>query len=258
MWYNNGIKVKKRLAMLKRTQKYKAVIFDKDGTLLDFEALWLSISEAALTEILEKLGKSPTLLADILAAYGVEDGIARIDGILCYGTYDDMSEAAYRILAQDGISLSREEFHGLLVEVYHRHMASGNILPICPALPETLLAFRRAGHRLFVVTSDDENGAEKCLVALGIRGLFEKVYAHTEGRPHKPSAELFRLICEENGLSPDEIVMVGDSLVDIQFGKNGGATAVGVGKSPVNRALLEAAGADFVLPDVSFLGKVLR
>lgn len=244
--------------MLKRTQKYKAVIFDKDGTLLDFEALWLAISEAALAEILEKLGADASRLSDILAAYGVEDGVARIDGILCYGTYHDMSEAAYRILARDGITLTQEEFHDLLVGVYHRHMESGSILPICPELRESLLACRRAGHRLFVVTSDDENGAEKCLAALGIRDLFEKVYAYTPDRPHKPSAELFRLICEENGILPEETVMVGDSLVDIRFGKNGGATAVGVGKSPVNRALLEAAGADFVLPDVSFLGKVLR
>ena len=243
---------------MKRQMKYNAVVFDKDGTLLDFEALWLAISKSALTEIIEKVGGAPERLAEILAAYGVEDGIARIDGILCYGTYHDMSEVTYPILLQDGISLSFEEFHALLVDTYHRHMDAGEILPVCPGLRESLLAMRRAGHRLFVVTSDDESGAEKCLAALGIRDLFEKVYAYSPDRPHKPSADLFRLICEENGLTPAETVMVGDSLVDIQFGKNGGATAVGVGKFPVNRALLEKEGADFVLPDVSFLGKVLR
>ena len=110
--------------------KYNAVIFDKDGTLLDFEALWLSISESALTEIIEKVGGAPERLAEILAAYGVEDGIARIDGILCYCTYHDMSEVTYPILLQDGISLSFEEFHALLVDTYHRHMDAGEILPV--------------------------------------------------------------------------------------------------------------------------------
>ena len=33
----------------------KAVIFDKDGTLLDFDSFWVEISYNAIREILEKI-----------------------------------------------------------------------------------------------------------------------------------------------------------------------------------------------------------
>lgn len=237
--------------------KYKAIIFDKDGTVLNFEALWVRISELAVTEILTKLNMPLSLLADVLTAFGVEEGIARIDGILCWGTYHDMSEAMHRTLAANGCPLSREELHEVMVESYHRYIREGDILPICPNLREIFLSLREKGLRLFLVTSDDMTGALRCLEALGVRDLFEAVYAHDGITPHKPSPDLFRLVCEQNGLSPSDLVMVGDSMVDIRFAKNGGCLAVGVGHDERNRAILQAGGADLVLPDISYLEDAL-
>lgn len=37
--------------------KTKAIVFDKDGTLLDFDAFWLTITYKAIDDILKKVNR---------------------------------------------------------------------------------------------------------------------------------------------------------------------------------------------------------
>ena len=64
----------------------KAIIFDKDGTLIDFDFFWVPISRAAIEDILEELECKSVLPEDVLLSLGVEDSITNIDGILCGST----------------------------------------------------------------------------------------------------------------------------------------------------------------------------
>ena len=53
--------------------KADAIIFDKDGTLLDFDAFWVSLSVKALEDVLGELGTEQDLLGEIL-----EEGTSRM------------------------------------------------------------------------------------------------------------------------------------------------------------------------------------
>ena len=70
----------------------KAVIFDKDGTVLDFDGFWLPVAVKATEIIMSKLGVIDVPSAAVLKSMGVVDGIASIKGSLCFGTYRDMAE----------------------------------------------------------------------------------------------------------------------------------------------------------------------
>ena len=66
--------------------KTRAIIFDKDGTLLDFDSFWLTISYKAIGDILKAVQTELDLTEEILLALGVKDKVTDINGILCKGT----------------------------------------------------------------------------------------------------------------------------------------------------------------------------
>ena len=48
--------------------KTKAIIFDKDGTLIDFHDFWIPVTRHALKEILREAKMKPELTEEILSA----------------------------------------------------------------------------------------------------------------------------------------------------------------------------------------------
>ena len=68
-----------------------AVIFDKGGTLLEFEAFWVAVSVKALEDSLQQLRVKKDLLLEIVEALGVHNGVTDINSVLCQGTYQQIS-----------------------------------------------------------------------------------------------------------------------------------------------------------------------
>jgi phosphoglycolate phosphatase-like HAD superfamily hydrolase len=84
------------------------------------------------------------------------------------------------------------------------------------------------------------------------------------GSDHRVRGELVaiarRRADERHGLSldPRDVVLVGDTPLDIAAAREGGARAVGVATGPYETDALEKAGADAVLADLSDTDAVVR
>jgi phosphoglycolate phosphatase-like HAD superfamily hydrolase len=84
-------------------------------------------------------------------------------------------------------------------------------------------------------------------------------WASAETTRHtKPFADPIQWAAEQLGVSPSECLMVGDTTVDIQAGKNAGAQTVGVLSGFGEEKELCAAGAYEVIEDVNRLLKMLK
>ena len=234
----------------------KAIIFDKDGTLLDFDALWLAVSDKAIAEILERADAPAFLAGEILAGFGVTDGTVDVDGVLCGGTYGQMAEIVGRVLQKHGRIRTPEQVKKYTVDAYHRHFTAGVVKPICAELSDTLKTLKERGVLLAVVTSDDRVNAERCLDELGITQYFDEIYADDGTFPVKPDPACIDELCRKYGLSKTEVVVVGDTLTDMRFAENGGVRAVGIAKTARNAAVLRAA-TDTVVEDPSHLLDIL-
>ena len=53
--------------------KTQAIIFDKDGTLLDFDKFWVPVTKTAINEILKKYGGDASLATPMLESIGVTE-----------------------------------------------------------------------------------------------------------------------------------------------------------------------------------------
>ena len=235
----------------------KGIVFDKDGTLISYEKCWVERTVAATERLLSRHG-AISIMDNIMKRLGVlSDGGIDISGALCHGTYADISKLYAAEMSTIGVKITWEE---LLPELksdfyYFKHLAKSE--PQCDGICELLSSLRGRGSRLGLVTSDDIEGVKATLSPLGVIPLFDAVLCSDGIHPTKPDPYYMLEFCRLTALSPTEVLMVGDTLADMEFGKNAGAYTLGVGKSEKNREIL-AAAADFLAPDISHIPEILR
>ena len=134
------------------SMKAAAVIFDKDGTLIDFDAFWVSVSVKAIESVLTQTGMDSGLLAPILEAFGVRDGVTDMNGILCKGTYEEMGHIVYGILQKNGCTLTCDDVVKLVLAAYNQNADAGTVKPTSPKLSEVLTELKEKGVKLASIT----------------------------------------------------------------------------------------------------------
>jgi phosphoglycolate phosphatase-like HAD superfamily hydrolase len=238
----------------------KAIVFDKDGTLVDYPSYWYPVAMRATARAYELLGISPDAipereLEDHLRELGTTESGVDINGALPRGDYAGIIAVLARRAEALGATFTAEESVDAFSRGYSEKetKACGRVVPTTPLLDKTLRKLKERGILLALITSDDELGARVCLDALGIIDLFDKIIGYDAAVPAKPAPDHMLRFLDKHGLDKSEVLMVGDTFTDIAFAKNSGVLSVGVGKDKRSRDLLISVGADHVLCDVSEL-----
>ena len=230
--------------------KIKGVIFDKDGTLLDFQKTWTSWIEDFLGKIRDM---HPNIDQDLV------EQVAELLG------YDLISKRFYpdSVVIADtpeaGIQkikpiLPMCKFSNLLVLSEEASLKSVPV-EIVP-LKELLLNLAWQGIILGVVTNDSEESANTHLESIGVSGFFKQIIGYDSGFGSKPNPNPCLAFCSKMGIQANECVMVGDSLHDMHAGKLAGMKTVGV-LSGLSDEMTLKPKADAILPDVSFLPELI-
>ena len=235
----------------------KLIIFDKDGTLLDFDAYWIPVSQAALSDLVKSANLDDSVIDEIFDAFLVKTGVTAITSSLCHGTYDDMGHDIWGVLNKHNAKLSENEVKALTRELYHKYIENGEIKPTSEKLGATLDALKNDGYILGVVTSDAPLVTEECLKALKIRDFFSFVITDDGVTPTKPSPVSLASLMKKYSLSQDEILMVGDTLTDLNYAKAGGVDFLGLAKSRENASILSRNGAEYIIDDISKIFNLL-
>ena len=251
-------KIKKRIVLYIMgcdvKMNIKGIIFDKDGTLMDFAAFWVPVAENAVQYTIDALKLDVSLFDDMLNAIGAYSGI---HGMLCYGTYEQIADALYTVLHEkNNFAINRQRLSGILSEAFHSSIEHGAIIPTCDNIVKVFSDLKESGKMLALVTTDDAYITEKCLKTLGIYEYFDRIYTDDGIHPSKPDAYYIYRFCAEENLLPDEIAVVGDTMTDILFAKNGNCVSIGVAKNSEDREALSKS-ADYVIRDISQINRVL-
>ena len=225
---------------MKKFENIQAIIFDKDGTLLDFDAFWVAVSQKAIEDVLCEFGAKKELSFIIAEALGVHNGITDIDGILCKGTYKQIGEIVCDILSNSGYKVSPNEVVEAIVRSYNKNINAGEIKPTCDDLIDVLMALKKRNKKLAVVTTDNEQITRQCLKVLGIEEIFDQIYTDDGKMPTKPSPNCAWDFCKRYNIAKEKVVMVGDTLTDVSFAKNAGIAMIGFAKSEKNKEKLIA------------------
>lgn len=199
--------------------KYKAFIFDLDGTLLDTLPDLVNVTNTALAEF-----GYPTHSPEQILTYVGDGAASLISQAVPAGTSPEQFEAVFArfkdLYAEIGLMYTKE-FEGM---------------------SEALAALSDGGIKLGVMSNKFEQGVLD-VVDKFFDGVFDSVHGETAKIPRKPDPTGLLLCAEEMGVSPEECLFFGDSASDIEAGKNAGmfTAAVMWGYQPHERLLASAA-----------------
>ena len=200
----------------------QGIIFDKDGTLLDFEAFWLPVTEGALDALIKQFGLPEDAALRAARRLGIAEGRAKKDGILCAGTYSAIAAEVLSVFSEYGKQIAKEEMEGAVLRAFEENMCRGEVVPAVPDLAELLQALRSEGNRLFVATTDAPFGTAACLKALGIDLYVYLFYTDGGGCPVKPDPRIVEDIVQKYGICRSRLAVVGDTRTDLDFAERGG------------------------------------
>jgi phosphoglycolate phosphatase len=224
----------------------KGILFDKDGTLVDFNTTWLGVADFMAMDAAE----GDRWKADrLLAAAGFDFVTKRFkpDSIFASGSNMDVVELWFPRLSDEDQMHAVSRFNEIT-------SVQGSAMAV--ALPGVIAALRTLHKRSFrmgVATNDSTSGAERTLATLGIAQLFDAAFGYDAVANSKPAPDTVVAFCDLTGLKPGEIAMVGDNRHDLEMARAGGCgLAVGVLSGTGTRDSL-APMADVVLDSVADL-----
>jgi phosphoglycolate phosphatase-like HAD superfamily hydrolase len=229
---------------------YRLVIFDKDGTLIDFDAMWAGWLEQLAEKLQAATGESWTDSLYTAMQYDSATGRALAGGPLAMSPMADMRALTADVLLGRGLAATAAE--AALASAWHVPDPVTTARPLVD-LVHLFSTLRERGLKIAVATSDDHAPTVRTLAGLGLDGLVDVVVGADEGIPVKPAPDMVWAACRACGVSPAEAVMVGDSVADLQMGRAAGVGCnVGV-TSGVSPAGLLAPFADMILTNVGDL-----
>jgi phosphoglycolate phosphatase len=191
-------------------QSIKLVIFDLDGTLIDSRLDLVHSVNAALRHI----GRTE-LPDDVIASYVGDGAPVLIQRALGGETVD---ESLIRKGLEFFLSYYREH------KLDHTTVYEG----IAGALAAIQNDSNGSPRKLAVLSNKPVIPSRAIVDALGLGGFFTQVYGGNSFATKKPDPEGARKLLEENRVSAEQAVIVGDSHTDIETGHNAGLWTVAV------------------------------
>lgn len=200
-----------------------AVIFDLDGTLLNT----LGDLRAATNHALEVRGLPPHSMEEIRQFIG--NGIRLlIRRAMPEGTPEAEIDAAL------------DDF-----KAYYAAHIHDRTVPY-DGIPQLLTALRKRGIQVAVLSNKIDSASQQ-LIEYFFPGKTDVVFGEHVGVPRKPDPTSCRMVMQQLGVQPEQVLYVGDSGTDMQTAKNAGLYAVGVTWGFRSKEVLLKYGADVLV-----------
>jgi len=230
----------------------KGLLFDKDGTILDFYRTWIPINRSMA---LDAAGGDVELAAELLRASG-------------HDPETDIFTPGAVLVGADatGVALSfaetlKDRTPPNLLDIIARNFREGGAkyATLIDGATDEIARLGSSGYRLGLATNDTFDGLEASLGRFGgLLDMFEFRVGCDSGHGAKPEPGMGLAFAQVVGLEPSACAIIGDSIHDLEMGRRAGfGLCVGVLTGPSRRADLEP-HADIVIDSILDLTNVLN
>lgn len=207
----------------------KTYILDFDGTMGDTRSLIVKTMQQTLAEL--GLPKR------------TDDQCASMIGLPLKQTFTDL--------------IPMDDNMGTLCEkTYTRIFAENNVpgaVPVFPNVLDTIKELYGRGCIITIASSRRRNSLLNFIDEMNLNKYISFVVSASDVDRSKPFPDMVYSILEKTKCKPDESIVVGDTVFDIQMGKSAGSMTCGVTYGNGTRAQLVQSHADYIINDFSEL-----
>lgn len=203
----------------------RGLLFDKDGTLIDFDATW----GPAAYEVMRALSGGDRARLERLMAVSLyrEDERRFLPASPLVGG----SSAEYGPAWAE--ALGREPGAALYGEMDELFKRWGLVTLTAIGDPAALLGTLAAeAYPIGIATNDAEGSALAQVQALGLEKIVSYVAGYDSGFGSKPDPGMVTAFVRAAGLAPGEVALIGDSVHDLLAARRAGAVAIAVLTGP--------------------------
>lgn len=227
----------------------RGILFDKDGTLIDYQASWAPTNLQAGR--LASRGDAD-LAARLLSIAGIDPatGYASSDGLLASGSTGDVALA----WAEAGAPFSASELTERLDGLFRSAVVAA--VPVCD-LAALFAGLAGRGLVLGIASSDSEAAVGATAERFGLAPHLAFLCGYDSGHGTKPGRGMVDGFCRATGLSADVVAVIGDSAHDMHMAAAAGAgyriaVLTGAGSAETLRPL-----SHLLLPSIASLEQAL-
>lgn len=175
----------------------KAILFDRDGVLIDSETYYCRKNQRFMKQFGVDLTEEQSN-----AAIGM--------------TSQKTAECFYQYVK----GVDYQEFENQFVKNFDTDDALPYPELLFPDVLDTLKAVKAKGIKTAVCSSACLNGIQDMLDQCHLEEYFDLIISGVDLKESKPNPEIYLLAAEKLGVTPDECIVIEDSEMGIQAGKN--------------------------------------
>jgi phosphoglycolate phosphatase-like HAD superfamily hydrolase len=201
--------------------KAQAIIFDKDGTLIDFDAMWggwvIYLAEQ-LHSISGLHVREPLCLA-----MGFDDVNHKVlaHGKLAATPMSQLYHLTIEVMQSLGLTIGQAEC------VVEQGWCIPDPVALAKQFTDTRALFQKLHSQniqIGIATTDDRAPTQAMIEAFDIEEYLTTMVCADDGIPAKPAPDMVLTICERMKVNPSKVMVIGDTTADLKM-----ARAAGVG-----------------------------
>jgi phosphoglycolate phosphatase len=203
--------------------KAKAIIFDKDGTLIDFDAMWGGWV-VYLAEQLHSVSGVDVREA-LCEAMGYDEANKKVlsDGKLAATPMSQLYRLTVEVMQSSGLSADQAE------AAVEKGWCIPDPVVLAKQFTDTRVLFsglHSKGIKIGIATTDDRAPTQSMIEAFDIEEYISTMVCADDGIKAKPAPDMVLTICQRMGIEPSQVMVVGDTIADLKMARSAGAGLV--------------------------------
>jgi len=193
------------------------VVFDKDGTLVNFGLMWNRIA-VAWVEGVTSGADNGALQLELYRTLGYDPQHQQTnpDSPMAMAEIDQLQTITAAVLYRHGVPWTQAEDRARRAfrQVSHDLPLADLVRPLGD-VSRLLTSLHEANVRVAIVTTDHRLETEETLRILGIAQLVDHLVCGDDGLAWKPAPDALLDTCRDLGVNPAHTVVIGDTLADL-------------------------------------------
>jgi len=210
------------------------VIFDKDGTLIDIHYYWggmIKLRAKMLCQLYVKPKFQEKVVNELMSNMGINIKTKKIKSMGPVGIKprNFIANVAYQTLKPYFNAITINQVLSIFKDVdVQSQLIIKEIVKPLPGVEALLLKLQQKKIAIAIATTDLTSSAQLAMKSVGLFSYFDEIAGSDLVASDKPNPDLVDYLCEKMMIQKSKVLVIGDSIVDLEMAESAKVNFVGV------------------------------